>query len=343
MFKRARRLGLALQGGGAHGAFTWGVLDALLEHHRFGFEAASATSAGAINAVALAQGLLDGGPEGARAALARLWGAIGTQVPFELFTTGQGESLGLSPQARALLHLTRYLSPAQLNPLGLNPLRDLLETQIDFERLRAASPLRLFIAATHANSGRLRLFGERELSVQAVLASTCLPTLHAAVEIDGEPYWDGAYSANPALFPLLCDCRCEDVLLVLLAPLEHARTPLSAAEIQERAVEIGFNATLLREIGLLAQAGAFAAGSWWPAGALERRLLRLRWHLIEAQDLLGSLRGETRLIAHLPFLEHLRDRGRERALQWLDAGAEAVGRRSGIDLGRAFGPRPRED
>lgn len=338
MFKRLRPLGLALQGGGAHGAFTWGVLDALLERNRFEFEAVSATSAGAINAVALAQGLMDGGPEGARAALARLWGAIGSQIPFELFTTGEGDSLGLSPQARALLHLTRYLSPAQLNPLGLNPLRDLLEDQIDFERLRAASPLRLFIAATHANSGRLRLFGERELSARAVLASTCLPTLHAAVEIDGEPYWDGAYSANPALFPLLCDCRCDDVLLVLLAPLEHAHTPRSAAEIHERAIEIGFNATLLREAGLLAQARACAARGWWPGGALERRLLRLRWHLIDAQELLGSLRGETRLIAHLPFLEHLRDSGRERALRWLETGAEAVGRRSGVDLGRVIEP-----
>ncbi|MCR5885924.1 patatin-like phospholipase family protein [Rhizobacter sp. J219] len=196
-------LGLALQGGGAHGAFTWGVLDRLLEAGHFHITAISGTSAGAMNAIALADGWRRGGADGARDALGRFWTAIGTRVPFDLLTSGDAAKPGLNAAARALMHWTRLLSPYQFNPLGTNPLREVLQEQIDFEGLRAASPIALHIAATHANTGRLRLFDERELSVDAALASACLPTLHHAVVIDGEPYWDGGYSANPALFPLV--------------------------------------------------------------------------------------------------------------------------------------------
>ncbi len=200
---REAPLSLALQGGGAHGAFTWGVLDELLAHGAHPIRAISGTSAGALNAAVLAHGWLDGGADGARAALAGFWTAVGTRLPFEWFTTGAGDAIGLTPAARAMLRWARHLSPYQLNPMDLNPLRELLAEHVDFERLRRSSIVRLFIAATHANSGRLRVFRTREASVEAVLASACLPTLHHAIEIDGQPYWDGAYSANPALFPLI--------------------------------------------------------------------------------------------------------------------------------------------
>jgi NTE family protein len=336
-FFRPPRLGLALQGGGAHGAFTWGVLDRLLEAGRLPVSAVSGTSAGAMNAIALAQGLLLGGPEGGRAALQRFWTAVGTRVPFDLFTVGTTERPGLTPAARVFMHWAQLLSPYQFNPLGLNPLREVLTEQIDFERLRAASPVRLFIAATHANSGRLRLFENAELNVDAVLASGCLPTLQHAVVIDGEPYWDGGYSANPALFPLV-RCGVQDLLIVSLSAMTYTQAPVSTDEIRARTLEFAFNASFLREARLIGESCAEARASLWPFGRLERRLRRLRTHLIDAHDELAELPGETRLIAHLPFLERLRDLGRARAERWLaDAGSQ-VGHRSSVDLARLFAP-----
>jgi NTE family protein len=200
--------------------------------------------------------------------------------------------------------------------------------------------VQLFLAATHANSGRLRIFRTRELSVEAVLASACLPTLHRAVLIDGQPYWDGGYAANPALYPLIADGRPADLLIVMLCPLQHAHTPHTAQQIHERALEIAFNAAFLREARLLGEAQALARRSRWPAGPLERRLRRMRFHLIDAQDSLGALAGETRLIAHLPFLLHLRDQGRARAEAWLSAQGRRLGQRSSADLLRLFGTPP---
>lgn len=338
-FARPVPISLALQGGGAHGAFTWGVLDRLLEDGRFPVAAISGTSAGAVNAVALAHGLLDDGNDGARAALQRLWHAVGSGSPLGPFMTGSSDSPAFAPATRAWMHWARLLSPQQLNPLGLNPLRDVLAKQIDFERLRAASPVQLFIAATHANSGRLRVFDHTEVSVDAVLASACLPTLQPAVVIDGEPYWDGGYSANPALFPLVRS-GVRDLLVVWLSPLAYAESPVSAEAIRERALDFAFNATFLREARLLAELRAMARPSilaFMPFGRLERRLVRLRTHLIDAHDDLGSLAQETKLIAHRPFLERLRDLGRERAEDWLAGPGQQVGRASSADFDALFG------
>lgn len=330
-------VGLALQGGGAHGAYTWGVLDALLEAGRFRFDAISGTSAGAMNALALADGWMRGGAEGAREALAAFWRAVGTQLPFEQWLVGTTESPGLAPGLRALMHWTRLFSPYQLNPLGLNPLRDVLAAQIDFERLRRRDAPRLFIAATHAGTGRLRLFANDELSVNAALASACLPTLHQAVLIDGEPYWDGGYSANPALFPLLRS-GAADLLVVALSPLDHGSVPVTAEDIRTRALEFSFNAGFLREATLLAEASAEARRSRFAFGRLERRLRALRTHLIDAHDDLGSLSSETKLIAHLPFLERLRDLGRARAQRWLAEHGAKVGHACSVDLAARFAP-----
>jgi NTE family protein len=331
----APSLGLALQGGGAHGAFTWGVLDALLEDDRFPIAAISGTSAGAMNAIALAQGFMADGRDGARASLARFWSSVGQRVPFDWFTVGQPDRPGLAPAARLFMQWAKSLSPYQLNPLGMNPLRDVLLEQIDFERLRAHCPIQLFIAATHANSGRLRLFGNAELSADVLLASACLPTMSQAVVIDGEPYWDGGYSANPALFPLVRS-GVPDLLIVSLNPLQYDAVPVTADDIRARALEFAFNAGFLREAVVLAESCAEARSTAWSFGGAQRRLRRLRTHLIDADEHLATLPGETRLIAHLPFLENLRDRGRERAQQWLQAHGSRVGRESSVDLERLF-------
>ncbi len=336
---------LALQGGGAHGAFTWGVLDALLEDGRLQFDGISGTSAGAMNAVVMAHGLLRGGRDGAREALARFWRAVGSatsfrmpvelpfELPFESFPTPpENSALGM----RMMLQWARHFSPAQMNPFDVDPLRDIVAEQVDFERLRAASPVKLFIAATHANTGKLRLFQAPELSVHALLASACLPMLHKAVEIDGEPYWDGAYSANPAVFPLFYDCSARDILLVLLSPLVHGETPRSAEEIRARSLDLAFNSTFLREMRMFAHATEFVGRSLLPTGRFERRLQQTRFHLVEAEELLSSLSAESRLSAKLSFLEMLRDQGRARAKAWLAAHFSLIGRRSSVDLARMF-------
>ena len=195
------RLNLALQGGGAHGAFTWGVLDVLLEDPRIRFEGLSGSSAGAMNAVAFADGWLKGGRDGARQALAEFWTWAGKHT-LPGVTQGKGEAISLSPAGKMLANWAGHFSPSQLNPFDLNPFRDQLERQIDFKRLRRRSPFKLFIGTTQANTGKLRVFRESELTVDVLLASACLPSIHRSVLIDGEPYWDGGYSANPAVFPL---------------------------------------------------------------------------------------------------------------------------------------------
>ena len=337
-FSSARApLALALQGGGAHGAFTWGVLDALLEQRANPIVALSGASAGAMNAVLLAQGLLEGGREGARAALAGFWQDLGRAVPWEALGLLSGDGQRLSAGAAWLLRWTQWLSPAQSNPMRIHPLRELLARRVDFERLRSQSRIELHIAATHANSGRLRLFGTRELSLDAVLASACLPTLHPPVEIDGAPYWDGGFSANPPVWPLLQSGPARDLLIVMLSPWQLGPTPHSAEEIRERSLEIAFNAGYLREMRLIAEAAQLSRQVWWARGPLERRLRRMHWHVIDGDDHLAGLHGDSRLIAHQPLLERLRDAGRSRALDWLAQHAAALGRCSSADLQRLFG------
>jgi NTE family protein len=330
-------LNLALQGGGAHGAFTWGVLDALLEDGQFDFEGISGTSAGAMNALCLGHGLMTGGRDGARETLARFWTSVAGGAPF----AASGETNPKIPAAmKLMLQWTDYLSPEQLNPLDLNPLRDILGAQFDFERLRHDCPLKLFIAATHANSGQVRIFHNHELSVDALLASACLPTIHRTIVIDGEPYWDGGYSANPAVFPLAYQCHSPDILLVLLTPLRYAATPASAADIRHRLLELSFNSTFLREMRMFAhlreQVGKRWLPKWLASGRLERRIDQLRFHAITADAFLGDLPSDSKLAVSLPFFEHLRDNGREHARQWLATHRAAVGRRASIDLDKVF-------
>jgi NTE family protein len=332
-----RLLNLALQGGGAHGAFTWGVLDALLEDSDFSFEGVSGTSAGAMNALCLAHGLMTGGRDGARETLARFWTSVAASSPFS--PAGEGGA-GLSPALKLMLQWSSHLSPEQLNPFDLNPLRDILSEQFDFARLRHAAPVKLFIAATHANSGKLRLFRNHELSVDTLLASACLPTIHRTIVIDGEPYWDGGYSANPAVFPLAWQCTSPDILLILLTPLRYAETPASAEDIRQRLLELSFNSTFLREMRMFAHLREEASTSWlarWlPGNRPERRIGQLRFHAITADALLGDLPPGSKLAVNLPFFESLRDSGREHAQSWLDEHRNHVGREASLDLTSVF-------
>jgi NTE family protein len=262
---------------------------------------------------------------------------LGTQVPFNWLTMGDGDTIRFTPAARWFMQLSQFVSPYDANPAGRNPLRDLLVEQVDFERLRRPGAVPLFVAATQASTGRLRVFESRELGVDAVLASTCLPAVHHAVQIGGELYWDGGYSANPAVFPLLQANRARDTLLVLLSPFRHTGPLRSTADIKSRAQDIAFDNTFLREMHMLAHVREMARSSTWLRGRFERRVLRARFHLIEDADGLGGLPGETRLIAHRPFLERLRDAGRARAQAWLQQHGALLGRQPSVDIEAVFG------
>ena len=336
-----RLLNLALQGGGAHGAFTWGVLDALLEDGRIAFDGVSGTSAGAMNAVVLAQGWMAGGRDGARAALRRFWTTLADTMPAGATRHDADGGVHLAPAVKLWMAWAHYVTPAQFNPLDVNPLRELLVDQVDFEGLKRHCPMRLFVAATHADSGRLRLFGASELSVDAVLASGCLPTVFHAPRIDGQTYWDGGYAANPAVFPLLQGGRSLDTLLVLLSSLEWPPTQPTdtARELHARVAEIAFTAAFRREMQALvrerAQRGRRAWHRWlprsWSGDAPEPR-----FHLIEAGPELDHLAGETRLAVNAKFFETLHQLGRASAGRWLAQHFDALGRRDSVDLAARF-------
>jgi len=308
-------ISLALQGGGAHGAFTWGVLDRLLESGSFGLEAISATSSGAMNALAVAQGWLDGGRDGARAALQALWESIADQT--SLMRWSLSAPAGTSAQS-LFGSLTRYLTPGEINPLGINPVRDVAARLFDFERLRRESPLRLFLAATRVRDGRLVLFDNEKLSLDALLASTCLPQLFAAVEIDGETYWDGGYAGNPVIEPLVYQCRSRTIVCVLVQPLERSEAPRSAHQIGERVAELAFSNTFLRELSSL-QTARRSIMRAVPLSWLGRRLKSLDLQVLEPGESLDRHSARTRLDTRIGFLRNLRDVGRERADAWLSA------------------------
>ncbi|GGO88215.1 alpha/beta hydrolase [Marinobacterium nitratireducens] len=326
-----RKLNLALQGGGAHGAFTWGVLDRLLEEPDLSFEGVSGTSAGAMNAVVLASGWQQGGREGARELLARFWEQVSLHAlpepPAVLSTQGTAPAM-----AGLMLKISHFISPYDMNPLDINPLRALVERLVDFERLRAGSPFRLFIAATDVQTGKIRLFREGELHAEHLLASACLPNLNQAIEVDGRSYWDGGFSGNPAVYPLIFDCDCHDVLVVLLQPLLRVGTPASAAAIQERISEFGFQTTFLREMRAISHIKQEVSQLPISFSLFERRMRRLRMHLIETDELLATLGRATKCDTRLHFLESLRNRGRQRADDWLARHSDAIGRRSSCDM-----------
>jgi NTE family protein len=329
-----KTVNLALQGGGAHGAFAWGVLDRLLEDERIAFEGLSATSAGAMNAVTLAYGMTLGGREGARKALASFWrrvahaGMISPLQPTWFERLSHNHSLESSPAFVVFDLVSRLYSPYQFNPLNYNPLRQVLEQTVDFDRLRQESAVKLFLSATNVRSGKVKVFGNDELSVDAVLASACLPFLFQAVNIDGESYWDGGYMGNPAIFPLIYKCQSRDIVILHINPIERMETPTTARDILNRINEISFNSSLMREM----RAIAFVTKLIDDGAIDEGRMKHMLIHAIEAQDFMRELGVSSKLNADWEFLTHLRDVGRERASQWLEQNFEALNRRSSVDL-----------
>ncbi|PWW48579.1 patatin-like phospholipase family protein [Melaminivora alkalimesophila] len=335
-----QRLNLALQGGGSHGALTWGVLDALLEDGQFLIDGVSGTSAGAMNAVALAHGFAQAarghkdpleahraGCELARATLARLWEGVGTlgSLTWGIPLPGAGPLLGM---------MSHWLSPYQTNPLDINPLRRVLEREVDFEALASArapqssTVPQVFVCATNVRTGRGEIFTAKRLSADAVMASACLPLLFKAVEIDGEHYWDGGYSGNPALHPLIYKTDCADVLLVQINPIEHQGVPDSASEIMERMNEVTFNAALLSELRAIEFVRRLLA-----EGKLDaRRYKSVRMHRIDGGAVLEPFGAASKLRADLAFVRRLFDLGRAAGQDWLQAHRADVGVRTTVNI-----------
>jgi NTE family protein len=323
---------LALQGGGSHGAYTWGVLDRLLEEPWLKIEAISGTSAGAMNAAVLVSGYMQGGAEGARAALDAYWARVAEAARFSPIQRSPLDrlmnrwSLDTSPGYLAMDLMSRVVSPYSLNPLGINPIGVILQKSIDFAHLGAAS-IKLFITATNVHTGRGKVFRNKDITPDVLLASACLPTMFQAIEIDGEPYWDGGYVGNPTITPLVRESDARDVILVQINPRERRETPRSASEILNRLSEISFNSPLMKElrmIALLRQAADPGSGE----GA---RWARMLTHWI-VTDKLAEFGASSKLNAEGAFLTMLKEEGRRTADAFLHEHGDDLGKRSTADV-----------
>jgi NTE family protein len=338
----SKSVNLALQGGGAHGAFTWGVLDQLLADGRIAIDSISGASAGAVNAVMLADGLARGGAEEARQRLADFWRAssFGGALP-ELQREAIQRLFAFVPRQSSpmpwLGALSRYWSPYDLNPLNINPLKNLIERFVDFGLVRGDTRRELFISATNVHSGEQRVFSRSEMTAEVVMASACLPLLFQAVEIDGVPYWDGGYSSNPSLLPFLRATSTEDVLIVQINPIERGGPPTRARDIMTRLQELTFNAPLLAELRALELAERLITQGGLPRGTAPGQYRRLRLHRIvmdaEAFD------DRSKLSNDYDFFDRLRQLGQTAAQRFLDDHFGDIGRKSTIDLSAETTPK----
>ena len=332
-----RQINLALQGGGSHGAFTWGVLDRLLEDGRVRFDGISATSAGAMNAAVYAYGNMRGGADGARAALHDFWRRVSASAalysPLKLTPLEQwcGSLPEQSGSFAAFESLTRALSPYQLNPLNLNPLRDVLAACVDFDELKRCKSSRLFLSATNIRSGNVRVFRNEEISLNAVLASACLPFLFQAIEIEGAFYWDGGFMGNPSLYPLFYFTNSRDIVVVHINPIFCEDIPRSAMEITDRVNEITFNSALLKEFRAIAFVNKLLEEGWIK-DEFRAQLRHMLMHSIRADDALNTLGAASKFNCDWNFLTDLRDRGRATAEQWLAENYIHLGKRASVDL-----------
>jgi NTE family protein len=327
-------INLALQGGGAHGAYTWGVLDRLLEDEGLEIGWVSATSAGAVNAVALAAGLAEGSRQKAREKLYKIWEAVHKAGVPDL-TRLNPFLYGLS-RSNSMAQAASLWSPYEFNPLGFDPLRRILNDHIDFDLMRSNAPVELLIAATHVPTGRARLFRQSELTLEVVLASACLPTVHHAVQIEGEAYWDGGFSANPDLVTLAVESPVNDTLLVLLTPLVQNELPTTVRDISNHANRLTFNAPLLRDIEVIS-AVRETAGTILPKGRLAP-IAKHRFHLIDAGHLTGEMSPETAMKPDWGMMTYLHGAGRSDTEKWLLASRADIGKRETVDLQKYFLP-----
>jgi NTE family protein len=323
---------LALQGGGSHGAFTWGVLDRLLEEPWLTIAGISGTSAGAMNAAVLADGWASGGAIAAREALEKYWRSVSRAAAFSPMQRSPLDrlmgrwSLDSSPAYIFTDLMSRLLSPYDLNPLGFNPLRKILSESIDFERL-ARAPIKLFVTATRVRTGRGRIFRNAEISADVLLASACLPTMFRAIEIDGEAYWDGGYAGNPTITPLVRETDAHDAVLVQINPTERAEAPRTAPEILNRLNEISFNSPLAKELRMIALLRQVAD----PGSGEGARWAQMKTHRIKS-DMLATFGASSKLNAEWAFVSKLREEGRRAASEFIDAHGADLGVRSTADL-----------
>ncbi len=325
---------LALQGGGAHGALTWGVLDRLLEDDRIAIDGVSGASAGAVNGAVMAYGLTTGGREGAREQLQRFWrrisqiAALTPMQPSPIDRMTSFGSMDFNPAYWMLDTLSRVFSPYHFNFFDANPLRDTVREVVDFDQLRRCQAVKLFVSATNVRRGRIKIFGLDEISLDAVMASACLPYLHKAVEIDGEAYWDGGFMGNPAVFPLIYRADTQDVLLVQINPINIERTPTTAQEIIDRLNTLTFNAGLMREMRAISFVTKLIEKGFDDDG----RLKRMHMHVVDAEDVMQDLGFSSKLNADWGFLTHLHDVGYARTDAWLAAHRQDIGKRSTADI-----------
>jgi NTE family protein len=334
----AKRINLALQGGGAHGAFTWGVLDQLLSDDRLFIEGVSGTSAGAVNAVMLADGLARGGREEAQKRLADFWRAASSSgnLP-SLQRTVVERLLSFTPLEGTPVQawfdaLSHYFSPYDINPLNINPLKDLIERFVDFQALRAFSDLQIFISATNVQTGRVRIFSREKITAEAVMASACLPLLFRAVEIDGVPYWDGGYLGNPVIFPFFATTSTEDVLVVQINPLVREATPTSSSEILNRINEITFNSSLIGEYRAIQFVARLIDQGRLPRGTGHGEYRRINIHRIVLDRFGTHFDAFSKLSTDFDFFEMLQVSGKRAARRFLDEHFDDIGVRSTIDL-----------
>jgi NTE family protein len=334
-----KHVGLALQGGGAHGAFTWGVLDRLLEEEVLIADAMCGTSAGAVNAVVVAYGLHTGGPLKAKMLLEQLWKKISMSGGL-LFKPGiwdkfmGGGDIFNSPGYIWFNTMSQFLSPYNFNPLNYNPLRDILKELIDFEELHAYNNKKLFICATNVKTNRARIFSNKEITLEAVLASACLPSLYQAVEIDGAFYWDGGYMGNPPIFPLITNSSVKDILLVKINSINIPEVPKSARDIADRVNEISFNSSLINEMRMIHYRNELIRNGILKSDNHSNREIFI--HTISGYNALSRLNYSSKMNTSWEFLSELKEKGRETAQLWMETEFNALGKKSTFDVEEHF-------
>lgn len=333
-----KKISLALQGGGSHGAYTWGVLDRILAERNLEIEAVSGTSAGAMNAAAMSHGFLQAGRDGGSYMLEHFWKKVSDAAngsplqPSWMDRMVSQWNMDYSPAYMMYDMMTRLVAPEQLNPGALEPLKEILAEEFDFEAIRRASPIKIYVTATNLTTGKAKIFTNEELTPDMLLASACLPSLFAPVEIDGEHYWDGGYVGNPSIFPLIYDCEARDIILVQINPIARPHLPGTAREIIDRVNEISFNATLMREMRSIATVSRMLDEGHLP----EAMYRRIYIHIIEAEEEMADLSPSSKLNAEWEFLQHLHDIGYAAADRWLAAHGSKIGRESSVDVFEMF-------
>ena len=323
--RRVKRVSLALQGGGSHGAYAWGVLDSMLIDGRLEVEAISGTSAGSVNAVVYAYGRMVGGVEGARELLHTFWKRL----------SDSGAGFNYPEAFQAFKAMTGSVSPYQWNPFNWNPFRQALEETVDFERLRTCKDTKLFLAATNVETGKARVFTTPEVSADVVMASSCLPFLFQAVEIEGQHYWDGGYMGNPALYPLFYEATTRDVIIVHVNPIERKGVPRLAHEIENRLNEITFNSSLIKELRAVAFVQKLLEEGWLQDEFADK-LKHVLMHSVRADKVLGDLSVPSKFSLDWKFLQQLHGRGITTGREWIAANYAHVGKRSSIDVRKEF-------